>query len=257
MPSVFESDPLLVISALVVVVVFVLSAWPRKRRGRPYRRQHREVRRRGAAPQPSSSSRRTNLVTDDEWRAFREVKAGITGQKGEAAVARHLAHLGGSTLHDVILEDSRGLTQIDHLVLGLDAILVVETKTFSGVIAGGLHSQEWTQYLAQGTTRTNFQNPLRQNHRHCAAAVEIVGDPAVLVRGYVVSAGKAWFGNTLADVVVDIDNLADIFIPDDSRRADRNALLLAWGRLVVAAQAGEARRAEHLAGLRAKRGLTA
>jgi len=255
MPSVFESDPLLVISALVVVV-FVLSARPRKRHGLSYRRQHREVRRRGAAPQPSSR-RRTNLVTDDEWRAFREVKAGITGQKGEAAVARHLAHLGASALHDVILEDSRGLTQIDHLVLGLDAILVLETKTFSGVIAGGLHSREWTQYLAQGTTRTNFQNPLRQNHRHCAAAVEIVGDPAVLVRGYVVSAGKAWFGDTLAGVVVDIDNLADIFIPDDSRRADRNALRLAWGRLVVAAQAGEARRADHLAGLRAKRGLAA
>jgi hypothetical protein len=255
MPCVFESDPLLVISALVVVV-FVLSAWPRKRHGRSYRRQHREVRRREAAPQPSSR-RRTNLVTDDEWRAFREAKAGITGQKGEAAVARHLAHLGASALHDVILEDSRGLTQIDHLVLGLDAILVLETKTFSGVIAGGLHSREWTQYLAQGTTRTNFQNPLRQNHRHCAAAVEIVGDPAVLVRGYVVSAGKAWFGDTLAGVVVDIDNLADIFIPDDSRRADRNALRLAWGRLVVAAQAGEARRADHLAGLRAKRGLAA
>jgi hypothetical protein len=256
MPSVFESDTLLVISALVVVVVFVLSARPRKRPGRPCRRQHREVRRRGASP-PPSNRRRTDLVTDDEWRAFREVKTGITGQKGEAAVARHLAHLGASALHDVILEDSRGLTQIDHLILGLDAILVLETKTFSGVIAGGLHSQEWTQYLAQGTTQTNFQNPLRQNHRHCAAAVEIVGDPAVLVRGYVVSAGKAWFGDTLADVVVDIDNLADIFIPDDSRRADRNALLLAWGRLVVAARAGEARRAEHLAGLLAKRGLTA
>jgi hypothetical protein len=252
----FESDTLLVISALVVVVVFVLSARPRKRRGRPYRRQHREVRRRGASPQPSNR-RRTNLVTDDEWRAFREVKAGITGQKGEAAVARQLAHLGASALHDVILEDSRGLTQTDHLVLGLDAILVLETKTFSGVIAGDPHSQEWTQYLAQGTTRTNFQNPLRQNHRHCAATVEIVGDPAVLVRGYVVSAGKAWFGDTLAGVVVDIDNLADIFIPDDSRRGDRNALRLAWGRLFAAAQAGEARRAEHLAGLRAKRGLAA
>jgi hypothetical protein len=256
MPSVFESDTLLVISALVVVVVFVLSAGPRKRRGRPCRRQHREVRRRGASPQPSNR-RRTNLVTDDEWRAFREVKAGIAGQKGEAAVALQLAHLGASALHDVILEDSRGLTQIDHLVLGLDAILVLETKTFSGVIAGDPHSQEWTQYLAQGTTRTNFQNPLRQNHLHCAAAVEIVGDPAVLVRGYVVSAGKAWFGDTLAGVVVDIDDLADIFIPDDSRRADWNALRLAWGRLVVAAQSGEARRAEHSAGLRAKRGLAA
>ncbi len=107
----------------------MLSAWPRKRRGRPCRHQDREAPRRGAAPQPSSRGRRTNLVTDDEWRAFQEVKAGIIGQKGEAAVARQLAHLGASALHDVILKDSRGLTQIDHLVLGLDAILVLETKS--------------------------------------------------------------------------------------------------------------------------------
>jgi hypothetical protein len=256
MLSVFESNPLLAIMALVVLVVFLVSARPRKRRGRPYRRQHREAPRRGAAPQPSSR-RRTNLVTDDEWQAFREVKAGITGQKGEAAVARQLARLGASALHDVILADSNGLTQIDHLVLGRDAILVLETKTFSGFIAGGPHSPEWTQYLAQGATRTNFQNPLRQNYRHCSATVEIVGDPSVLVRGYVVSAGKARFGDTLAGIVVDVDNLADIFIPDDSRRADGNALRLAWERLTVAAQAGEARRAEHLAGVRAKRGLAA
>jgi len=256
MPSVFESDTLLVISALVVVVVFVLSARPRKRRGRPCRRQHREVRRRGASPQPSNR-RRTNLVTDDEWRAFREVKAGITGQKGEAAVARHLAHLGASALHDVILEDSRGLTQIDHLVLGLDAIIVIETKTFSGFITGSLHSNEWTQHLAQAATWTTFQNPVRQNHRHCLAALEIVGDLNVLVRGYVVSAGKARFGDALAGVVVPLDRLSDIFIPSDGPRADQSALRLAWERLVAAAQAAEARRAEHLEGVRAKHGMAA
>jgi hypothetical protein len=257
MQSVWVSDPLFFIMTLFVLVALLLPTRQRRRRGRAYRRQHREALRSSGAPRTNSRRRRPNLATDEEWRAFREVKAGITGQKGEAAVVRQLAHLGASALHDVILEDSRGLTQIDHLVLGLDAILVLETKTFSGFIAGGLHSQEWTQYLAQDTTRTNFQNPLRQNYRHCAATVEIVGDPTVLVRGYVVSAGKARFSDTLAGFVVDLDNLADILVPDDSQRADRNALRLAWERLTAAAQAGEARRAKHLADVRAKRGLAA
>ena len=88
---------------------------------------------------PVSKRRRTNLVTDEEWQAFQEVKAGITGQKGETAVARQLALLGAPALHDVILADRSGLTQIDHLVLGPDAILVLETKTYAGFIEGGLN----------------------------------------------------------------------------------------------------------------------
>lgn len=257
MQSILQSNPLLII-ALAVLVAFVLSANPRRRRRRPYGDPvGRQAPQGPAGPQPTGRCRRTNLVTDEEWQAFREVKAGITGQKGETAVARQLALLGAPALHDVILEDSRGLTQIDHLVLGLDAILVLETKTYAGFIEGELHSQEWTQYLAQGATRTNFQNPVRQNHRHCSAASEIVGNPNVLVRGYVVSAGRARFSDGLAGVVVPLDTLADVFLQSDGPCADQNALRQAWERLTIAARAGEARRAEHLAGVRAKRGTAA
>ena len=47
---------------------------------------------------------------------FRAFKAGITGAKGEASVCEALATLGAPALHDVIVRDQRGLTQIDHLV---------------------------------------------------------------------------------------------------------------------------------------------
>ena len=257
MQSIFQSNPLLVVAVFVLVAV-ALMATPRRRRGPPSRGPvGREAASRRAPSKPTSGGRRTNLVTDEEWQAFREVKAGITGQKGEAAVVRQLALLGVPALHDVILTDSRGLTQIDHLVLGLDAILVLETKTYSGFITGSLHSQEWTQHLAAGATPTSFQNPVRQNHRHCSATLEIASDPNVLVRGYIVSAGKAEFGDALAGVVVPLDKLSDVFIPGDGPRADQSALRLAWERLVVAAQSNEARRAEHLEGVRAKRGMAA
>ena len=75
-------------------------------------------------------------MTEEEWRASQEVKAGITGAKGESAVARELARLGHPALHDVILSDSRGLTQIDHLALAPDAIVLLETKRYSGFITG-------------------------------------------------------------------------------------------------------------------------
>jgi Nuclease-related domain len=266
MQSILESNPLVLAAqanpllavAFVVLVAAALLVKPRRRHGRsPRHLVGREAPRRDAASKPARGGRRTNLVTDEEWQAFREVKAGITGQKGEAAVARQLVLLGVPALHDVILADSRGLTQIDHLVLGPDAIIVLETKTYSGCITGSLHSNEWTQHLAQDVAGTAFQNPVRQNYRHCAAALEIVGDPNVLVRGYVVSAGKAGFGDALTGVVVPLEKLSDIFIPGDGPRADQGALRRAWERLVAAAQASEVRRAEHLEGVRGNRGVVA
>jgi restriction system protein len=252
-----QANPLLAV-AFVVVVVVALLAKLRRRHGRSPRHLFgRGAHCRDAASKPACGGRRTDLVTDEEWKAFREVKAGITGQKGEAAVARQLTFLGAPALHDVILADSRGLTQIDHLVLGLDAIIVLETKTYSGCITGSLHSNEWTQHLAQDATRIAFQNPVRQNHRHCSAALEIVGDLNVLVRGYVVSAGTARFGDALAGVVVPLDKLSAIFIPGDGPRVNQSALRRAWERLVAAAQASEARRAEHLEGVRGNRGVAA
>ncbi len=257
MQSIFQANPLLVV-AFVALMVAALLAKPRTRRGRSDRGPvGREAPRHAAAVQPTGSGRRTNLVTDEEWQAFREVKAGITGQKGETAVARQLALLGWPALHDVILADSRGLTQVDHLVLGLDAILVLETKAYAGFITGSPHSQEWTQHLAAGATRTSFQNPVRQNHRHCSAVAEIIGNSSVLVRGTVVSAGKARFDDALAGAVVPLDDLAAIFVPADGPRADRTALRVAWERLVAAAQAGEGRRAEHGERVRARRGMAA
>jgi restriction system protein len=251
-----QSHPLLAAAIILLAVVIALGAPRRRRDSRSSSADRTGLR--TSAPMPTASKRRrTNLVTDEEWQAFREVKAGITGQKGETAVARKLAFLGAPSLHDVILADSRGLTQVDHLVLGPDAILVLETKTYSGFITGGLHSREWTQHLGQGSTRTGFQNPTRQNHRHRSAASEIIGNADVLLRGYVVSAGKARFCDELVGIVVEIANLPSILMAGDRRQADQAALRAAWECLRAAAQAGEARRAEHLAEIRAKHGMAA
>ena len=252
----FESHPLLA-AAFVLLAVFMALGTPRHPRGSRSASTGRKGVRTSAPAPTASKRRRTNLVTDEEWQAFREVKAGLTGQKGETAVARQLACLGAATLHDVILADSRGLTQVDHLVLGPDAILVLETKTYSGFITGDLQCREWTQHLGQGGTRTSFQNPIRQNHRHRSAASEIIGNADVPVRGYVVSAGKARFCDELVGIVVDLANLPSILMPDERRQADQAALREAWDCLRAAAQAGEARRAEHLADIRAKHGMAA
>src|SRR5258707_1222132 len=90
-----------------------------------------------------SRPKRTTFASEATWRKFGEFKAGVTGHKGEGAVARVLSALGVPVLHDVLLPDLLGLTQLDHLVRAPDAILVIETKTYGGHITGSLDGAEW------------------------------------------------------------------------------------------------------------------
>jgi len=205
-----------------------------------------------AARRVRGSARRTNFVSEEEWRTFADIKVGIIGQKGEAAVAREIARLGLPALHDVILSDSRGVTQVDHLVLGLDAIIVIETKAFGGVITGDLQGLQWTHHLAGGTMRNSFQNPARQNYRHRSAAREILLGLDVPVHGYIVSAGTATFCQELVGKVVPLKRLSDLFLAGSQSPTDSAVLRAAWDRLVLAADQAEQHRSEHLQYVRSR-----
>ena len=146
------------------------------------------------------------------WAAFSEFKAGITGRKGEGAVARELERLGAQALSDVILEDERGLTQIDHLVRGTDRLLVLETKTLGGRISGTPLCESWTQHLGPGELErvTVFQSPLWQNLRHVRAVEAVVAPLGVPVIGHVVMAGPAALSAELQTVVTPLAALAGV-----------------------------------------------
>ena len=140
---------------------------------------------------------------------LRDLKATLTGRKGEAGIGAALTRLGVPALHDVVLADDRGMTQIDHLVRAGDGILVIETRTYAGLITGGLDDRQWMQRLDNGECN-RLPNPRRQNFRHLKAIEFIIGDRAVPVRGFIVSAGKARFSGELADAVMPLTRLEDI-----------------------------------------------
>jgi hypothetical protein len=190
-------------------------------------------------------TRRTTFVDERVWAAFGAFKAGITGRKGESAVALALAGLGYSALHDVLLADLFGLTQVDHLVRGPDCILVIETKRYGGHITGSLRGDVWVQHLAGGEVRYSFRNPIRQNHRHCRAVEAVLAGLDVPVGGYVVSAGSATFCAALAAVVVPLGRLAEMFHATPPRTHTPAHMETAWDRLAMAAAASEHRREEH------------
>ena len=185
----------------------------------------------------------------------RRVKAELKGRKGEAAVAGALARAGLPALHDVVLRNGRGLTQVDHLVRLPDGIAVIETKALGGTVTGGVRDRHWVQHLREGAVRTAFQNPLLQNHRHVRAVRELAG-LGVPVSGLVVSAGAGRFCGELEAVVVPLADLVVCLsaLPTTTACCDPACLDAAWARLTAAAGCGVELRGVHGEQVRHRRG---
>lgn len=67
-------------------------------------------------------------------------------------------------LKNVTLPTEDGTTQIDHIIVSVYGVFVVETKNLKGWIYGSLQQKMWTQKIYRNTYR--FQNPLHQNYKH-------------------------------------------------------------------------------------------
>jgi hypothetical protein len=177
------------------------------------------------------------------WSTFRAFKAGITGEKGEDLVLAALAKLGAPALHNVILPDRRGLTQIDHIVRAPDAIVVLETKHYGGVVGGELDSREWTQCFEGSPDRFMLPNPLRQNYRHRVAVETLIATDAVRVRSHVVVTGKARLEEQLRGSVVSLAELERVVTGNTA--VSQSWLDAAWHKLQAAAEASPALRDAH------------
>lgn len=69
---------------------------------------------------------------------------------------------------NIIVEDERGTTEIDAVVVGNSGVFVIEIKDFNAWIFGEEHDERWTACYFDSSKHT-FQNPLRQNFRHLKA----------------------------------------------------------------------------------------
>jgi hypothetical protein len=182
---------------------------------------------------------------------FRAFKAGLSGGKGEASVRAALDGLGVLAVHDVIVPDRRGLTQIDHLVRAPNAVLVLETKRYSGIVSGEVNGREWVQCFEDRAERFVLPNPLRQNFRHCRAVEDLIADRAVLVRGHVVSAGNARFEGELVSATVPLADLAQLIA--GAAPVSQRWLDAAWHKLQAAAARSPLLRAAHRGDLESRR----
>lgn len=94
----------------------------------------------------------------------------VLGKRGESHVKSILKKLPENEYrvqNDVLLKTERGTSQIDHVVVSIYGIFVIETKNISGWISGNQYSDEWVKNVYGNKYR--FRNPLKQNYGHIKA----------------------------------------------------------------------------------------
>jgi len=103
-------------------------------------------------------------------------------------------------LENVTLPTEDGTTQIDHIVVSIYGIFVIETKNMKGWIFGGKHQKVWTQ--SNFKKKNKFQNPLHQNYKHTKTLSNFLGITGNRIHSLVVFVGDAEFKTPMPENVV-------------------------------------------------------
>lgn len=97
----------------------------------------------------------------------------IKGNIGERKVSKALNTLDNNeykVVNNVMIRTDRGTTQIDHVVISVYGIFIIETKNYKGLIFGNEYDDNWKQVIYKRSER--FRNPIKQNYGHVAALKE-------------------------------------------------------------------------------------
>lgn len=96
-------------------------------------------------------------------------KANRKGELGEYKINLQLGQLSKDFkyIDDILIRTSKGLAQIDHVLITPVGLFVIETKNYMGKIYGSPTYNSWTQYI--NGSKTSFYNPIKQNAGHIQA----------------------------------------------------------------------------------------
>jgi len=99
------------------------------------------------------------------------------GRIGESRVARELNRLtkqNYKVFNNIYLKTGKGSSQIDHIIVSIYGIFVIETKNYSGWIFGREDQEYWTQIIYNN--KNKFRNPIKQNWGHIYALKKLLSD---------------------------------------------------------------------------------
>lgn len=111
------------------------------------------------------------------WLRTKHAK-GVLGEfAGKLAVEKWLPESGYELFSDVMLQDKRGTTQIDYVIISRFGIFVLEAKGMTGKLYASSDTKYRTWKIYNHNRGYTFQNPYLQNYRHRCALAEVLGVP--------------------------------------------------------------------------------
>jgi hypothetical protein len=132
----------------------------------------------------------------------------IKGAIGESLVNRQLSKLPKDKfkiLNNIFINTLKGSSEIDHIVISVYGIFVIETKYYKGWIHGNENSEYWKQTIYQW--KNKFRNPIKQNWAHIYAVKDILSDYRnIKYFPIIVFAGSAELKNVYSNIPVIYDN---------------------------------------------------
>lgn len=102
--------------------------------------------------------------------------------------------------NDIIIPSKNGTSQIDHLIISIYGIFIVETKNKKGWIFGSEHGAKWTQVIYKN--KYQFQNPLKQTFRQKKILAEFLSIEESKIFTVVYFVGDCTFKTDLPSNVV-------------------------------------------------------
>jgi restriction system protein len=94
-------------------------------------------------------------------------------------------------IRNVTLPTENGSTQIDHIIVSVFGVFVVETKNMKGWIFGSTKENMWTQKIYKHSNR--FHSPLQQNYKHVKTLQELLVLKDEQIHSLVVFVGDSIF----------------------------------------------------------------
>lgn len=100
------------------------------------------------------------------------------GWVGEKSVSRRLSKLNPAEykiINDIVLPTgNNGTTQIDHIIVSIYGVFVIETKNYKGWIFGSENSNTWTQVIYK--RKEKLRNPIHQNYGHIKCIEQMIDE---------------------------------------------------------------------------------
>lgn len=119
----------------------------------------------------------------------------IVNALGKLMLDKNEYHL----IKNVTLPIENGTTQIDHVIVSVYGVFVVETKNVKGWIFGSPNQPLWTQKICKHSDK--FQNPLHQNYKHVKTLEHLLGLNDGQVHSLIVFVGDSTFKTAMPENV--------------------------------------------------------